>query len=122
MGVARNRLLHRRKVPRNPRRRESKLRPIVIASGKKYGELTVVSEVASTGKRKFQCECLCGNEVEVRLDHLQSGHTSSCGNCGVEHNGMRMSIKDWAMSHKIKESTLRARLKTMGMREALERK
>jgi hypothetical protein len=56
------------------------------------------------------------------LDHLQSGHTSSCGNCGVEYNGMRMSIKDWAMSHKIKESTLRARLKTMGMREALERK
>lgn len=33
-----------------------------------------------------------------------------------------MSLKDWAMSHKIKESTLRARLKTMEMREALERK
>jgi transcription elongation factor Elf1 len=98
------------------------LRPIVIASGKKYGELTVVREVAFIGKRKFLCECLCGNKVEVRLDHLQSGHTSSCGNCGVEYNGMRMSIKDWAMSHKIKESTLRARLKTMGMREALERK
>jgi hypothetical protein len=56
------------------------------------------------------------------LDHLQSGHTSSCGNCGVEHNGIRMLIKDWAMSNKIKESTLRARLKTMSMREALERK
>lgn len=98
------------------------MRPIVIGKGKKYGELTVVSEVASTGKRKFLCECSCGNEVEVRLDHLQSGHTSSCGNCGVEHNGMRMSLKDWAMSHKIKESTLRARLKTMSMREALERK
>lgn len=122
MGVARKLPPRRRKVPRNPRRRESKLRPIAIGKGKKYGELTVVSEVASTGKRKFQCKCSCGNEVEVRLDHLQSGHTSSCGNCGVEYNGIRMSIKDWAMSHTIKESTLRARLKTMGMREALERK
>lgn len=98
------------------------MRRIEIDSGEKYGMLTVVNEVASTGKRKFLCKCSCGNEVEVRLDHLQSGHTSSCGNCGVEHNGIRMSLKDWAMSHKIKESTLRARLKTMGMREALERK
>lgn len=98
------------------------MRRMLIPSGKKYGLLSVVDEITSTGKRKFLCKCSCGNSVEVRLDHLQSGHTSSCGNCGIEHAGKRMTLKSWASLYGIKESTLRARLKTMSMREALERR
>lgn len=98
------------------------MKPIEVSNGKKYGSLMVIEEVKSIGKRKFRCKCSCGREVDVRLDHLQSGHTSSCGNCGVEHEGKRNSIKEWAKMYKINESTLRARLKTMTMREALERK
>jgi hypothetical protein len=33
-----------------------------------------------------------------------------------------MSLKQWAFAYGIKESTLRARLKTMSMQEALERR
>lgn len=90
-----------------------------MSSGKKYGQLTVVCEVKAQGKRKLLCKCSCGKEVEVRLDHLQSGHTSSCGKCGIEHEGKRNSLKEWAKMYQINESTLRARLKTMPMREAL---
>jgi hypothetical protein len=76
----------------------------------------------STGKRRFTCKCDCGQSVLVRLDHLRSGHTSSCGKCGIEHKGERRTIRAWAESKGIKESTLRARLKIMGIGEALERK
>jgi hypothetical protein len=98
------------------------MRRVEVAEGAKYGQLTVIREVGAVGKRRFLCKCDCGNATEVRLDHLQSGHTSSCGQCGVEYAGKKMTIKEWAESHGIKESTLRARLKTMNMREALGRK
>jgi len=98
------------------------MKPIEVKPGTKYGDLTVVEEVASDGKRKFRCKCACGSKVDVRLDHLRSGHTSTCGDCGVELAGKKKTIKQWAESHGIKESTLRARLKKMGLREALDRK
>jgi len=98
------------------------MRRIELGAGKKYGMLAVISEVTTAGKRKFRCKCACGREVDVRLDHLQSGHTSSCGKCGIEHSGERKTLKDWAHMYGINESTLRARLKKMSMREALERK
>lgn len=98
------------------------MRRIDVPNGEKYGLLSIIEEAPSCGKRKFRCLCECGYSVTVRLDHLRSGHTSSCGSCGVQHAGKRMSLKDWAAAHGIKESTLRARLKIMGMREALERK
>ena len=97
------------------------MKRIEVKAGAKYGSLTVVREVENLGKRKFRCKCSCGNEVDIRLDHLQSGHTSSCGSCGIEHSGKRMTLKQWASLYGLKESTLRARLKTMDMREALER-
>jgi hypothetical protein len=93
-----------------------------IPPGTYYGDLTVVREMDSTGKRRFCCKCDCGHSVLVRLDHLRSGHTSSCGRCGIEHKGKRRTIRAWAAKHNIKESTLRARLKVMGIGEALERK
>ena len=86
-----------------------------------FNDMTVIREVESPGKRRFLCRCSCGNEVEVRLDHLRSGHTGSCGKCGLEYGGKRKTIAQWAKEAGIHESTLRARLKTMGMREALKR-
>jgi hypothetical protein len=98
------------------------MKKIEVSPGDEYGDLTIVCEVETRKKRRFSCQCMCGRRTEVRLDHLRSGHTTSCGRCGIEHNGKQMTLKEWAESHKIKESTLRARLKTMGMREALEKK
>lgn len=98
------------------------MRRVEVFKGQEYGSLSVIEEVASTGKRKFRCKCSCGAVVNVRLDHMRSGHTVSCGRCGIEHAGKKMTIKAWAEKHGIKESTLRARLKIMDMKEALERK
>jgi hypothetical protein len=98
------------------------MKRLEIASDSKFGELTVVQEVESMSKkRRFQCKCSCGAEPIVRLDHLRSGHTQSCGNCGIEHDGERMSLRDWAAMAGMPESTLRARLETMTMKEALLR-
>ena len=97
------------------------MRRLEIASGTKYGELTTVRESELPGKRKFLCKCSCGAKVEVRLDHLRSGHTRSCGRCGIEYAGERKTLKEWAEEAGLNESTLRARLQVMGMREALER-
>lgn len=98
------------------------MKRLEIADGAKYGELVVVQEVESiANKRRFLCTCSCGAKPIVRLDHLRSGHTQSCGSCGIEHEGTRMSLREWADLAGIPESTMRARLKTMDMREALLR-
>lgn len=97
------------------------MKRIKVKAGDKYGDLTIVREVESQGKRHVLCKCSCGNEVTVRLGHLRSGHSSTCGKCGIEHNGERKSISEWASLYGLKESTLRARLKIMGIGEALKR-
>ena len=98
------------------------MRPVPVNPGDEYGDLTIYGEVESSGKRRFLCVCACGNVVEVRLDHLRSGHTNSCGRCGLEYRGERKTLKEWAESAGLKESTLRARLKVMGLAEALKRR
>jgi len=97
------------------------MRRLEINPGDEYGDLSVIRELESPGKRCFLCRCSCGSEVEVRLGHLRSGHTSSCGRCGLEHQGVRKTLKAWAESAGLNESTLRARLKVMGLGEALKR-
>lgn len=98
------------------------MKRIEINADSEFGELVVVQEVEPLGtKRRFLCKCSCGALVTVRLDHLRSGHTQTCGNCGIEHDGERMSLREWASMAGLPESTLRARLKTMEMREALLR-
>ena len=98
------------------------MRQVEVSPGDEYGELTVLYELESSGKRRFLCCCSCGREVEARLDHLRSGHTASCGRCGLEFRGKRKTLKEWAELAGIKESTLRARLKVMEIGEALGRK
>lgn len=44
--------------------------------GKKYGRLTVLKDLP---RSKKLCLCDCGNEVIVQTEHLNSGHTQSCG-------------------------------------------
>jgi hypothetical protein len=95
------------------------MKRIAITKGEARGCLTVIREVYSTGKRKILCECSCGSTTRVRLDHFRDGHTTSCGGCGLEMGGVRKTLAAWASEHGIPESTLRYRLKSMGLREAL---
>lgn len=61
-------------------------------TGRCFGQLRVVKlgNRAKCGKIRWVCQCDCGNQVEVRSDHLLSGHTTSCGCyngcCHATHN------------------------------------
>lgn len=93
-----------------------------VKPGEKHQELTVVREIEGVDRRQVLCKCSCGNQVTVRLAHLRSGHSKTCGKCGLSLNGERKTINEWASLHGLKESTLRARLKNMSLSEALKRK
>lgn len=69
-----------------------------VSQGDRYESLVVLTELPTrrsangSVKRYFLCRCDCGKEVEVRLSHLRTGHTQSCG-CYIPPNlrshGMR---------------------------------
>lgn len=49
---------------------------------KKFGLLTVINKTSqrtNAGKILWNCRCECGNLILVSTNHLQSGHTQSCG-------------------------------------------
>jgi hypothetical protein len=47
--------------------------------GKKFGLLTVTEYVGRVKWSYYMCKCDCGKFKSVRIDHLQSGKTISCG-------------------------------------------
>ena len=55
--------------------------------GKKFGKLTVLSQVKSKKYNKFLCKCECGNYKEVYGTHLRESNTKSCG-CLRKVNGI----------------------------------
>ncbi len=94
---------------------------IEIKPGTQYGELKVLRDAPDVkGKRHMFCKCSCGQQVSVRLGHLRSGHSTKCGRCGITYKGRQLNIGQWAREFNINESTLRARLKTMSIGEALK--
>lgn len=100
------------------------MKRIEVKPNDEYGNLRVIREVevSASGKRQVLCKCQCGNQVTVRLGHLRDGHSSTCGRCGIEYQGKRKTITEWASLFGLKESTLRARLKSgLDIGEALKR-
>ena len=99
------------------------MRKIEVKPNDQYGDLKIIREVevSESGKRQVLCICQCGNQTTIRLGHLRSGHSTTCGRCGVEFQGKRKTISEWAQQYGLNESTLRARLKVMGIEEALKR-
>lgn len=54
-------------------------------TGQLFGKLTVLRRMPSIGGRvRWLCLCECGNEKTIRIDHLKSGNTKSCGCQDVE--------------------------------------
>jgi hypothetical protein len=53
--------------------------------GNKFGRLIIKSLFSRKNKKNghnimfAECNCLCGNNVEVTLNNLNTGHTTSCG-------------------------------------------
>lgn len=99
------------------------MKKLDVKPGTMYGDLKVIKEVEKSagGKRQMRCICSCGNQSTVRLGHLTSGHSTSCGQCGILYQGQKKTVAQWARMHGINESTLRARLKIMDLPEALKR-
>lgn len=98
------------------------MRKIELQPGAIFGELTIIKESSSTPRRQYLCRCSCGKTVNVRVDHLRGGHTKSCGSCGgITYKGKTKTLKAWADSIGVGESTLRMRLKVMSMKEAMTR-
>jgi len=56
------------------------MKKIKINIGDKYGLVVIKKEVPKVGKdRMVRVLCACGKTKIVSLNHLRSGHTSSCG-------------------------------------------
>lgn len=56
-------------------------------TGRKFNRLTILSiEDEVCGKTRFAiCQCECGNEKRIRLGHVKTGHTKSCGCIRPQH-------------------------------------
>ena len=49
-------------------------------SGQRYGRLVAIEQIGARNYMTvWRCLCDCGNEANVALDKLRSGHTKSCG-------------------------------------------
>ncbi len=57
----------------------------------KYSKLSIISEVKKVWRyRTFRCLCTCWVEKNIRLSHLRSWHTTSCG-CSRTEKAYKMS-------------------------------
>lgn len=69
-----------------------------VKNGDRFGKLSVIQElpilVLPSGQpnRVMLCQCDCGIQKKIRLNHLWHGKTVSCGNCVVSKkvNGKRI--------------------------------
>lgn len=57
--------------------------------GKRFGYLVAIERVENHVTKggnsivRWKCKCDCGNEKIVTAGHLRTGHTTSCGKCGL---------------------------------------
>lgn len=87
--------------------------------GQVFGFLTVIDRGTPKGNHTFlKCKCRCGNEVEVRLEHLKGqgrkGRTISCG-CASMSSGeikimqlLEQSNIDFKMQYRIADFSMSA--------------
>jgi hypothetical protein len=47
--------------------------------GTRSGKLTAIKIISKDGKKRYLCECDCGNKKAVQVGHFKAGSTKSCG-------------------------------------------
>jgi len=65
--------------------------------GEQFNYLTLLSDKPKivNGRKKFKFHCICGNECFKSLFEVTSGHTKSCGKCGIaQKNKKGRGFKD----------------------------
>ena len=77
-------------------------------TGRIFGKWTVLNRAANSKSNmtKYLCRCQCDKEREIFAKHLNSGDSTSCGNCTVktgdkhpQWNGCGDISGDWWSSH-----------------------
>lgn len=59
-----------------------------------FGKLHVISHrIRKNNQTYYLCECECGNQKEIRIDHLKNGETQSCG-CLQKEKARQAKEKD----------------------------
>lgn len=61
------------------------VRPILDLTGQRFGRLVAVERLEAR-YAYWLCKCDCGQTKRVRLSHLRSGATTSCGCYGLERS------------------------------------
>jgi hypothetical protein len=64
------------------------MKPINVEAGQKFGRWTVLSEISNCSRRKFLCQCECGNKSSVFLSHLTTEKSLQCKQCAVFRHGL----------------------------------
>lgn len=68
------------------------MRPRPVLYGKRFGRLVVVGPAAKQGKNaRWECRCDCGNAINARVGHLDSGNIQSCGCLASERARERLT-------------------------------
>lgn len=84
--------------------------------GQRYSRLILLDEVEpdvypnGEMKRKFLCQCDCGNQTTVRMSDMKSGRTQSCGCVNIE------KISALKRTHNLHHTNLYSRWKGMKKR------
>lgn len=63
-------------------------------TGRRFGRLVVLEELADTKPKRVRCRCDCGNELIVIKTQLTRGDTQSCG-CYKRDMSSQKNQKDW---------------------------
>jgi hypothetical protein len=63
---------------------------LIDKKGNRYGKLIVIEKAGrdKSGNALWECICDCGNIKTIAGNHLQSGHTKSCGCFKNKRNGL----------------------------------
>lgn len=54
---------------------------VQIPIGSKLGKWIILKEIINTGRRKYECQCICGTIRDVRVNTLGELRTNSCIKC-----------------------------------------
>ncbi len=76
--------------------------------GQRFGKLTALEPVGrQNGNVTWLCRCDCGRETVVRVDHLRSGHSQSCG-CQQQLIQQRLTFVDGTCVEMLRNKKLRS--------------
>lgn len=80
-------------------------KPDIIEKGQKFGNLTIIEEVAPVcASRKFKCYCDCGREEDKYLTNLKTGKQDCCSECSKKRRRIDLTGKRFGLLTVIKES------------------